>query len=366
MFETEFERLLYSYRDTIGIRSRFSALVKDFFPGQQMQMQINLILAAYDLGIVQEIEHVLSINNAFAYRFVKRLIDEYGISRVNADWAVSVWCVCYGQRMLGKPCEIKLSSGKPGAAPAIPDEKCGATQYGELFQYERSRDGNGLAVTGFIGSNNKTIIFQNTSKGVPVLEIKAGAFSESAIEEAIMTEGFRSIGEKAFLGCSCLRQIIFPISLRELGNHCLAGCVSLKTVALPERLEQIGAYALSGTGLKTVQIPKTVYWIGDGAFSGCKSMDRIDILENIDAIPARMFQGCENLKKIQLHEKLSSIGDWAFADCSSLMTIYIPDSVTTIGENAFEGVHEKFVLSCSVGSNAESYARRKRLKYQLI
>lgn len=364
MFESEFERLLNSYRDAIGIRSRFSGLIKDFFPEQQMQ--VNLILAAYDLGLAQELETVKSINNAFAYRFVKRLVEEYGISRANADWVVSVWCVCYGQRILHKPCDIKISTGKKGAAPVIAEEKGGVTQYGELFQYERSSLGDGLAVTGFTGTNNKTIIFQNTSKNMPVVEIKAGAFSESSIEEAIMTEGFKRIGEKAFLGCVNLKQIIFPISLRELGDFSLAGCTMLKTLSLPEMVEQIGAYAFSGAGLKTIQIPRSVYWIGNGAFSDCKNLDGIVIRENINTIPAKMFQGCENLKKITLHEQLSGIGDYAFADCCQLETIYIPDSVTVIGENAFSGMNEKFILMCSFGSYAESYARKKKLKYQLV
>ena len=72
------------------------------------------------------------------------------------------------------------------------------------------------------------------------------------------------------------------------------------------------------------------------------------------------------MKKIKLHEQLSGIGDYAFADCANLETIYIPDSVTAIGENAFEGVNEKFILMCSFGSYAESYARKKKLKYQFV
>lgn len=364
MFEMEFERLLNQYRDAIGIRSRFSGLVKDFFPGQQMQ--INLVLAAYDLGLSHELETVRAINNAFAYRFVKRLVEEYGISRANADWVVSVWCVCYGQHILGKPCEIKISSEKKGVAPVIREEKTGTTQYGELFQYEQSVLGNGLAVSGFTGINNKTIIFQNMSKNLPVVEIKAGAFSESTIEEAIMTEGFRKIGEKAFLGCVNLKQVIFPMSLHEIGDFALAGCVSLKTTSLPMMLEQIGNYVFSGTGLKTISIPKTVYWIGEGAFSDCKSLDHVEIRENINSIPAKMFQGCENLKDIKLHEQLSGIGDFCFANCMNLASVYVPDSVTSIGENAFQGVNEKFILECSFGSYAERYARKKKIKYQLV
>lgn len=364
MFETEFERLLTSYRDAISIRSRFSGLVKDFFPGQQMQ--VNLILAAYDLGLAQEIEAVRAINNAFAYRFVKRLVEEYGISRANADWVVSVWCVCYGQHILGKACDIKISTGKKGAAPVIAEEKASTTQYGELFQYVSSSLGTGLAVSGFTGENKRTIIFQNRNKNTPVVEIKASAFSESPVEEAIMTEGIQRIGEKAFLGCTQLRQVIFPMNLREIGDFALAGCGNIKTLSLPAMLEQIGAYAFSGTGLKTIQIPKSVYWLGDGIFSGCKALDNVEIKENINAIPAKMFQGCTNLQKIKLHEQLSAIGDLAFEGCCNLSTIYIPDSVTSIGDDAFDGVNEKFIMMCSFGSYAESYARKKKLKYQLV
>lgn len=362
--QDSFAHLLSKHFECINNKQAFRGLVKDYFPGQQMQ--INLILAAYDLGLAQELENARAINNAFAYRFVKRLVEEYGISRANADWVVSVWCVCYGQHILKKPCEIKISSGKKGAVPVIAEEKSGTTQYGELFQYERSSLGNGLAVTGFTGENNKTIIFQNANRNIPVIEIKTGAFSESSIEEAIMTEGFCRIGEKAFLGCSNLRQVIFPMSLRELGDFSLAGCAGLKTLSLPAMLEQVGAYAFSGTGLKTIQIPRSVYWIGDGAFSDCKNLDGIEICENINTIPTRMFQGCINLKKIKLHEQLSGISDYAFAGCANLTTIYIPDSVTAIGENAFEGVNEKFILMCSFGSYAESYARKKKLKYQFV
>lgn len=37
MFENEFEKLLIKYQDAICIRSRFSGLIKDYFPGQRMQ-----------------------------------------------------------------------------------------------------------------------------------------------------------------------------------------------------------------------------------------------------------------------------------------------------------------------------------------
>ena len=48
-------------------------------------MQINLLSTAYDLGITKEIAKTQHITNSFAFRFVKRLIHEYGVGALNAD-----------------------------------------------------------------------------------------------------------------------------------------------------------------------------------------------------------------------------------------------------------------------------------------
>ena len=362
MIEKEFEQLLTKYQDSIDNRSRFFGLVKDYFPGKQRQ--VNLLLSAYDLGIAKEIETTSAINNAFAYRFVKRLVDEYGISRSNADWVISTWCVCYGKNVLHKTCDIKLRTSAD-TKPAIQEEKTGGSQYGDLFRYESGSDGRGLAVVGFSGDNNKMIIFQNTYRNRPVTEIKAEAFAESAVEEVIFSEGIRSVGYKAFYGCN-IKQVILPTSLREIGDYAFAGNASLRSIALPLCLEQMGAFSLSGTGLKSIQIPKSVYWIGNGALSQCALLESIEIKENIDRIPDEMFEGCTSLGKVTFHGKLARIGARAFANCTNLTTIYIPDSVTEIGDEAFSNVHEKFILMCDFGSAAESYARKNKLKYQLI
>ena len=88
--------------------------------------------------------------------------------------------------------------------------------------------------------------------------------------------------------------------------------------------------------------------------------------ENITEISKGMFEGCTSLKKFSLHEKLERIGDRAFCGCSSLDFIIIPDSVTFIGENAFNGTDKQFIIQCSFGSYAEEYARKNKIKYQLV
>ena len=122
MFEQDFELMLRKYESSLDDKKRFTALVKDLFPDQAKN--VNLLLMAYNMGIAQDIQSVSRINNTFAFRYVKRLMDDYGLSRVNADWIVSVWCSCYGNKVLGKICDIsvqKQGTGLPRHLPLHPD-----------------------------------------------------------------------------------------------------------------------------------------------------------------------------------------------------------------------------------------------------
>ena len=364
IFEQDFEAMLRQYENSIDDKRQFTALVKDLFPEEAKN--INLLLMVYNMGIAQDIQKASLLNNTFAFRYVKQLMDDYGISRVNADWIVSVWCSCYGNKVLGKACDISVQ--KQGGGPAIKDDKISSAgkSYGDLFEYENSRRGNGLAVTGFHSDKNQTIIFQNKSGNTPVVEIADDSFSNSSVEEVILTEGIKFIGREAFSDCRKLHQVVLPISIEEIENSAFENCYNMKSVSLPMLLKTIGDAAFKGTGLRTIDIPKSVFWIGDELVANCKSLDHVNIPENIERIPDRMFENCVELKKVGLHEKLNVIGERAFFGCSSLDFIVIPDSVQQIGQDAFTGTDDMFIVQCSFGSFAEQYCRKNKIKYQLV
>ena len=361
MFENEFESMLRQYGEAIEDKKKFTGLIKDFFPDQAKT--INLMLMAYDVGLVQQIQSAGKINNAFAFRFVKQLTEDYGLSRVNADWVVSVWCVCYGKNVLGKDCDIRIQNGND---PAIEEDKPARTKYGDLFKYRKSAQGEGLAVCGFGGDTSHTVIFQNVSAGKPVIEIGKGLFAGKDIEEIIITEGYQYIGKSAFEKNKRLHQVVMPYTLLEIGESSFEGCEELKRVTLTERLERIGQAAFKNSGLRTIVFPPSLYYVGTDAFAGCEELDNIKIPKNIDKIADGMFEGCVNLKRIELAEGITEIGGRAFKDCGALDIMTIPDSVKKIGEDAFEGIHKKFIIQCSFGSYAEEYARSRKIKYQLI
>lgn len=363
LFEQEFENMLRQYSSCIEDKKKFTGLVKDFFPDQAKNA--NMLLMVYNMGIVDDIKKSGMINNTFAYRYVKQLIDDFGVSRVNADWIVSVWCVCYGEKILGKNCDISFQ--KQGSGPAITDEQeKSGKQYGDLFSYKKSSQGEGLGVIGFTGEKRDTIIFQNRSNNFNVIEICDNAFKNQSLEEAIITEGISFVGNNSFENCTRLHQVVLPISIKEIGDYAFSGCNGLKSISLPMQLEKIGNAAFQNCGLKTVSIPKSVYWIGKSAFSGCNEINNIIIPDNIDKIPESTFADCIGLKKVSLHEKLCEIGDKAFFGCVNLDFIIIPDSVVSIGDDAFTGTDKQFIIQCSFGSFAEQYCRKNKIKYQLV
>ena len=363
MFEKDFESMLMKYGDAIDDKKKFTGLIKDFFPDQAKT--INLMLMAYDVGIVGQIQAAGKLNNAFAFRFVKQLTEDYGLSRVNADWVVSVWCVCYGKNVLGKDCDIRIQSGnEPAIVEEQPESK--GKKYGDLFKYRKSHQGNGLAVCGFSGDTSHTVIFQNVSGGKPVIEVGEGIFSGKDIEEIIVTEGYQYIGKSAFENNKRLHQVVMPYTLLEIGDKVFDSCGELRRVTLTERLERIGEAAFRGTGLRNIVFPASLYYVGSDAFAECKELDNVKIPANIEKVSDGMFEGCIDLKKIDFSENLVEIGDRAFRNCKALDIVTIPDSVKKIGENAFEGTNKMFIIQCSFGSYAEQYARAHKIKYQLI
>lgn len=364
MFEKDFENMLRTYGDSIDDKKRFLGTIADLFPNDKKNL--NLMIFAYNIGIAQEIQKVPKITNAFAYRFVKQLVDDYGLSRANADWVISVWCVCYGKNILGKDCEIKLQNRKSPAIQAVNTSGNAGKKYGDLFRYRPASMGKGLCVYGFSGSIGHTMIFQNESMGKPVVEIADGIFEGQDLEEVIITDGYKTIGQRAFKDNQKLRQVVMPYSLEEIGDGAFENCKDLRRVNIPGRVERIGEKAFKNTGLRTVQFPESVYYVGAEVFADCAELDNLVIPKNIDKLSDGMFSGCTNLKKVELTEGLVTIGDRAFMGCKELDLLTIPDSVTAIGNHAFDLTNKMFIIQCSVGTFAESFARDHRIKYQLI
>ena len=275
----------------------------------------------------------------------------------------------------------------------------------------------------FDGTTKITIpeMINYRGKVYPVTQIGNNAFRHlSDLTSVAIPTSVTEIGHAAFCGCSHLTSVTIPNSVTTIGDVAFKDCSSLKTVVIPKTVTSIGSYAFyntpwddklpnglvyvgdvaykykgkmpDGTNLtlkdgtkgiagnafsfsynnyemKSVVIPSTVTYIGDGAFYGCSGLTSITIPKSVMKIGAGLFDGCDNLAAINVeigNPKYDSrnncnaiietktntlvagckntvipnsviyIGKGAFQNCDGLKSITIPNSVVRIGLDAFQ------------------------------
>ena len=90
-------------------------------------------------------------------------------------------------------------------------------------------------------------------------------------------------------------------------------------------------------GVTQVSVPNNVRAIGNEAFMGDKTLERIYIPGSVKAIGAKAFYGCSRLMEINIQEGTEEIKDSAFAMCTGLQRVQLPSSLRSLGNGAFAG-----------------------------
>lgn len=117
----------------------------------------------------------------------------------------------------------------------------------------------------------------------------------------------------------------------------------LEKIVIPKKIDGNKVVAIDERGfaflenLKTVSVPKGVYYIGDEAFMYSSALEEISLPEGVTHIGRSAFNGCRALREIKLSEGLTEIEERTFYFCNSLTHIDLPSTLTSIGTNAFTG-----------------------------
>ena len=79
----------------------------------------------------------------------------------------------------------------------------------------------------------------------------------------------KTLGNRAFEGCSGATKLTIPATLKVINNYCFSGCSGLTEIKIPEGIVEIGREAFNGcTGAKMIRLPKSLVQVGNNAFSG--------------------------------------------------------------------------------------------------
>lgn len=162
-----------------------------------------------------------------------------------------------------------------------------------------------------------------------VMAITNGSFSDFENLACVhLGKNIRSIGDKAFFNCSNLKFINDDFS---------------KVSAIPRSVWQIGDFAFSGCGIEKWKNNKlSVTDLGRGIFEHSKMGTSVQ-LKNQCEIPEYMYSRC-NLKTVDLSKEITTIRDYAFKDTIIEMLHFVEPYSLKIEDKAFSGAMIKVVF----------------------
>lgn len=196
-----------------------------------------------------------------------------------------------------------------------------------------------------------------------LVQIRANAFSQTALKEFIAPESLKEIWLYAFKDAKELRNVELK-NVTEIGDMVFENCKKLESIVIPETLDEIGASVFGGcSSLQDIDLPNKPLALDHNTFYGSAyyedksnwengvlyvdnyllatnsvflNLSEYEVKEGTIAIAINAFlNNAKNLTKITLPEGLKLIGDKAFSSLSKLESVNIPSSVDTIGYNAF-------------------------------
>jgi hypothetical protein len=212
-----------------------------------------------------------------------------------------------------------------------------------------------------------------------VTTTQAHAFKGAGITELKLTSYMDTIAESAFEACKNLTSLTIPANIKTIGNYAFKDCTAIAgTVVIPKTLESAGIYAFYGctsmtnlifeedgalrqisdyfannSGIKQLDIPGHIDYLGKAAFGNCRYLEKV-ILRNPNLqMGDQVFNSTIKLNTagpigdsdadydIEFAWK-TKIPDNAFSAGtifrqSYLQTVVLPDSLEEIGHNAFRG-----------------------------
>lgn len=273
---------------------RFNALIKDFFPNNEMGKLLNVIVEKNASIEVYKLKSVTGNDLKIQYNQTldKLQTTSYIPKEISAP-AVNVLCAGLGIDCRGfftqtptpstpSAPSATITPTAPTTTPATPIISAKTTPTPAPTTTPNNTINTGVAINtgGFEIVNGKLIKY-------------VGGVNDCIVK---IPNSVTSIGESAFGHSSIITSVIIPNSVTEICTSAFSSC----------------------RGLKSVTIPNSVTKISGSAFWNCRSLTQITLPDSITTISYQLFGQCIDLKSVIIPNSVTSIADRAFVNCTNL------------------------------------------------
>ena len=177
-------------------------------------------------------------------------------------------------------------------------------------------------------AENGTLYDKNKTELILCRGEQSGSFT--------VPDSVKNIGNKAFLACGNLTEIIIPSGVTRIGSLAFEGCDSLVNIEIPDTVKTIGGGAFRECKkLETIKLPKVMDNIGDYAFENCESLTSVELPGGMARVQPFLFYHCKKLKDVKISSGTIDICNASFTGCSSIVSLTIPSSLRSVWANVF-------------------------------
>lgn len=170
------------------------------------------------------------------------------------------------------------------------------------------------------------------------------------VTDLVIPGKYKVVKANSFFGYKKLKSVTFEegVEVIEKGSFVRSG---IEKVKLPKSIKDLIGESYSGffgspfqycEDLKEINIPNNLKVLPDNFLDGA-SIEKIELPEGLEVIPAGCFNACKHLKEINIPNSVHTVKEHAFYSCDALEELIFPDSVHLLGTMSLANI-KKIIL----------------------